>query len=454
MDPLSISASVAGLVTLAGSVFSLAAKYIKDVREAPKEAKDLLDEVKQFSVLLHQLSLVARELEITTMAGEEALQDSPNLQWHYVYDCQTILNRVQIGLRQATDDLKCSSTFTKIRSRLKWPFSSDDTKEMIQTIQRHKQTINVALSANSYSRLAICLSRQEAAAKCHEGINKRLGAIQYTVKEILEIDTKVFLNERRKKVLDFFTKFANPWHDFEMVQSLRHPLTGLWFTESGGFKEWRATPGSKLWVTGIPGAGKSVLAGLVIYECLKLSSADDRKATTYFFCTYRDKATHSARNVLSSLVSQLARQNEEAFQIVEKYYKELAFQKPLAAEPSLQKLLTVFDTMVRMFDQVFVVVDGLDECETDEVVRSLSQLSFKKNSASISTLLLSRDVVHIRDQLESDFGHIEIEAHTEDIQLYVFTELEKRIESKQLRIRNPELKAEIVDRLVNGAKGM
>ncbi|KAI0909632.1 ankyrin repeat-containing domain protein [Ustulina deusta] len=454
MDPLSISASVAGLVTLAGSVFSLAAKYIKDVREAPKEAKDLLDEVKQFSVLLHQLSLVARELEITTMAGEEALQDSPNLQWHYVYDCQTILNRVQIGLRQATDDLKCSSTFTKIRSRLKWPFSSDDTKEMIQTIQRHKQTINVALSANSYSRLAICLSRQEAAAKCHEGINKRLGAIQYTVKEILEIDTKVFLNERRKRVLDFFTKFANPWHDFEMVQSLRHPLTGLWFTESDDFKEWRATPGSKLWVTGIPGAGKSVLAGLVIYECLKLSSADDRKATTYFFCTYRDKATHSARNVLSSLVSQLARQNEEAFQIVEKYYKELASQKPLAAEPSLQKLLTVFDTMVRMFDQVFVVVDGLDECETDEVVRSLSQLSFKKNSASISTLLLSRDVVHIRDQLESDFGHIEIEAHTEDIQLYVFTELEKRIESKQLRIRNPELKAEIVDRLVNGAKGM
>ncbi|KAI0531922.1 ankyrin repeat-containing domain protein [Xylaria digitata] len=239
-----------------------------------------------------------------------------------------------------------------------------------------------------------------------------------------------------------------------MVQGLRHPSTGLWFIESDDFKEWRATPGSKLWVTGIPGAGKSVLAGLILYECMKLSSADDRKATTYFFCTYRNKATHSVRNLISSVAAQLARQNEEAFRILEKYQQELVSQKPLATEPSLPKLLTVFEAMCRMFDQVFVVVDGLDECETDEVVCSLSQLSLKINSASIATLLLSRDVVHIRDRLELNFGHTEIEAHTEDIQLYVLAELERRIESKQLRLRNSQLKAEIVDRFVHGAKGM
>ncbi|KAJ2983550.1 hypothetical protein NUW58_g6229 [Xylaria curta] len=447
MDPLSISTSVAGLVTLAGTVFSLVAKYIKNVNEAPKEAKDLLDEVKQFSILLHHLSLVARELEITTKDGEEALRDSPNLQWHHIYDCQTILNRVDQGLRRATEDLQSPSTFKKIRSRLKWPFSSDDTKHMIQTIERHKQTIDVALSANSYSRLALCLSRQETAGK-------RLESIQDTVKKIIEIDTKVFMDETRRKVLDFFIKFANPWHEFEMVQNLRHPSTGLWFTESADFKDWRVTPGSKLWVTGIPGAGKSVLAGLIIHECLKFSSADDRKATTYFFCTYRNKATHSARNLLSSLASQLARQNEEAFQVLENYYQDLVSQKPLAAEPSLQKLLTVFETMCRMFDEVFVVVDGLDECESDEVIHNLSKLVLKKNGATVTTLLLSRDVVHIRDRLESDFSHTEIEAHTEDIQLYVYAELEMRIESKRLRLRNPELKAEIVDRLVHGSKGM
>ncbi|KAI1124252.1 ankyrin repeat-containing domain protein [Nemania abortiva] len=454
MDPLSISASVAGLVTLAGAVFSLAAKYIKDAKEAPMEAKDLLDEVKQFSILLHHLSLVAHELEIAIKPGEEALQDSPNLQLHYVYDCQTILNRVEIGLQRATDGLDSSSTLIKTRSRLKWPFSSNDTKDIIQRIQRYKQMINIALSANSYSRLAICLSRQEAADKRQEEMNDRLGNIHDTVDEILDINTKVFLDAKRREVLDFFSKFANPSRDLEMVHSLHHPSTGLWFTESDNFKEWRATPGSKLWITGIPGAGKSVLAGLIIYECLKLSLVDSGKATTYFFCTYKDRATHSARKVLSSLAAQLARQNEEAFRILERYHQELVSQKHSAEEPSQQKLSNVFETMCRVFDQVFVIVDGLDECETDEVVRSLSQLSLKMNSASITALLLSRDVVNIRDRLEPDFVHTKIAAHTEDIQLYVLTELEKRIESKQLRLRNPQLKTEIMDKLVTGAMGM
>ncbi|KAJ8125168.1 hypothetical protein O1611_g8472 [Lasiodiplodia mahajangana] len=416
MDPLSISAAVAGLVALAGTVFSLAANYIKDVKEAPKEAKDLLDEVKQFSVLLHHLSLVARELEITTQPGEEALQDSPNIQWHHIYDCQKILNQVEVGLRRAIDGLESSSTLIQTRSRLKWPFSSNNTKEMIQTIQRYKQTINVALSANSYSRLAICLSRQETAGKRQEEMNKHLFGIEDSVKKILEINTKVVINQKRREVLNFFTKFTDPSHDFQMARNLHHPSTGLWFTELDDFKEWMATPGSKLWISGIPGAGKSVLAGLIIYECLKISSADNRKATTYFFCTYGNKATHSARSLLSSLAAQLARQNEGAFRILEGYQQELISQEPLVTEPSIQKLLEVFEAMCRMFDEVFIIVDGLDECETDEVLRSLSQLSLKMNSSSTTTLLLSRDVVHIRDQLEFDFNHIEIEAHTEDIE--------------------------------------
>ncbi|KAI0502938.1 ankyrin repeat-containing domain protein [Xylaria bambusicola] len=454
MDPLSISGSVAGLVAIAGAAFARVATYIKDVKDAPKEAERLLEEMKQFSVLLHHLSLVARELEITLKAGEEAVQDSPNLQLHHLHSCQTILNRIEIGLQRARDDLKSSSTLTKLRSRLKWPFSLDHTNGMVQTIQHHKQTINVALSASSYSRLAMCLSRQEVADKLQEETKKYLISVENTVQEILEINTKVFLDERRREVLSYFTKFVNPSHDFEMVQGLRHPSTGLWFTELDEFKAWRVTPSSKLWVTGIPGAGKSVLAGLILYECLKLSSADDRKATIYFFCTYSDKSTHSARNLISSLAAQLACQNEEAFQILEEYQKELVSQKPLTLEPSVQKLLTIFEYMCGMFDQIFVVVDGLDECEGDEVILSLLQLSSKMNSASITTLLLSRDVVGIRDRLESRFVHIEIAAHTEDLQLYVSAELEKRIELKQFRIRNLKLKADIIDKLVHDAKGM
>ncbi|GAP89886.1 putative ankyrin repeat protein [Rosellinia necatrix] len=454
MDPVSISGSVAGIVALAGTVFSLAVKYIKDVKDAPKDAKDLLGEVKQFSVLLHQLSLVARELEITTSPEQSSLQDSANLRFQHIYECQNVLNRVEVGLKKATKNLDSSSTRTKIQTHLLWPFSSGETKKIIESIQRQKQTINIALSANSYTRLALCLSNQEAASQRQEETSQRLGGIEDGVKKIIETDTKIFIDRQRREVLNFFGKFVNPWDEFERVQQLRHPMTGLWLTESTEFKDWIGMPGSRRWISGIPGAGKSVLAGLIIQECLKLSSVNVRKATTYFFCTYRDQATHSARNLISSLASQLARQDEEAFQILEEDHQELYSQKPLAAEPSLGRLLKSFERMCRLFDQVFVIVDGLDECDNDEILLTLLQLSLNKCSGSISMMLLGRDVVHIRDRLASDFNHTEVEAHTDDIQLYVLAELEGRIQSKKLRLRSQDLKDDIIAKLVHGAKGM
>ncbi|KAI0144490.1 ankyrin repeat-containing domain protein [Xylariaceae sp. FL1272] len=454
MDPLSISASVAGIVTLAGTVFSLTAKCIKGVNNAPREASELLGEVKELSLLLHHLALVSRQLEINS-DPETCIPGFPtHLRFQHIHDCQTILNRLDKGLRQSTEGLKSRSKLTRFSTRLAWPFTIDETNDILGTIQRRKHTINLALAADSYAQLAQCLSRQEETGKQHQKIEEDLTAIKSTVKEILEIETKIFLDQNRQKVLEFFASFANPWRDFELVQNLRHPSTGVWFTESDDFKEWIAIPGSKLWVTGIPGAGKSVLAGLILHDCLKCSSKDGRKATAYFFCTYKNKDTHSARNMMSSLVSQLARQNEESFQLLESYYDELVSQQSLATEPSLQKLSTVFECMCKSFDEVFVVIDGLDECDTNESVDTLSRISRRNESHSMNMLFLSRDEVQIHDLLNLNFAHIEIEANTDDIQLYVLSELESRTASRRIRIGNPELKAEITQKLVHNAKGM
>ncbi|XXG99332.1 hypothetical protein Hte_005669 [Hypoxylon texense] len=320
---------------------------------------------------------------------------------------------------------------------------------MIQSIQRQKQTINLAISADSFHQLKQCLSRQD-------DTSKRLDAVQATVSEILDIETRIILDQARQEVLKFFTKEVNPRPDFEMNRKLRHPLTALWFTESLDFQEWYSNPGSRLWISGIPGAGKSVLAGAIIMKCLQLSSVNDKVASAYFFCSYKDDKTHLAKNILSSLASQIAMQNEAAFQILEAYYKTLRPDKHLPGDPSSDILLGIIDKMSSSLDQVFIVVDGLDECDThtDDVVHSLVDLSVSRNNKIITTALLSRDELPIRLQLESTFMNVDIEAHIEDIQLYVASELENRICSKKLRLRDLSLKDQIMTQLVNGAKGM
>jgi hypothetical protein len=55
-DPLSIAASIAGLVSLAGSLFRVVCQY-------GVEVKEFKNEVNRLSVLLHELSLLATSLE-------------------------------------------------------------------------------------------------------------------------------------------------------------------------------------------------------------------------------------------------------------------------------------------------------------------------------------------------------------------------------------------------------
>ena len=446
MDPLSIAGSIAGLVSLADLVFRTTATYIKCVREARKEVEDLLEEVKQFSLLLHNLSLATSGLEIT---AEPVASPSSDFRSTFILDCQQVLGRIKDNLEKAKHDFENPSTLSRVHHRLKWPFSTTDTKDIIQTLQRHRQIINVALSADSLSHLKVCLSRQEDASQ-------RIIDVQTTANKILDIVTKVRLDQTRREILEFFTKHTNPRLDFETSKNLRHPQTGQWFTEGDDFKEWQRTPGSRIWISGIPGAGKSVLAGLIITECLQLSSLSDESCSAYFFCTYRDKKTQLSKNILSSLASQIARQNEQAFKILEGYYDDLKLDNDLPADPSANKLLEILSKMAACFDQVFIVVDGLDECETDDddVAQILARLAALQGDSSITTALLSRDVIHIREQLEVDFTHIDVEAHTDDIQLYVACEIEKLISEKKLRIRNLSLKDQIMTQLVTGAKGM
>lgn len=448
MDPFSISASIAGLVSLADLVFRTATKYVKGVRGSRQEVSDLLDEVKSVSLLLHNLSLVAFELESDSATSETAAEQSNHVKPHHLHGCQKVLKRLETGLTDANTNLESKSSFTRIQRRLKWPFSSTETKEILQEIQRHNQTISLALAADSMSQLRKLLSRQEETSN-------RVKSLQVTAKQILDIETKIFLDEKRRRVLQLFSR-VNPRSEFATVKKLRHPLTGLWLTEGPEFEEWYSTPNARIWITGIPGAGKSVIAGAVIQECLQRTKINPGTAVAYFFCNYRDPKSHESSNILASLASQLAQQNETAYKLLEEYYDDLRPEDNLSADPTAEELIEVICEMCTSYNQVYLIVDGLDECDkqVDATLRDLLALAMTQAHDLINIALLSRDELLIRHQVEDHFYCVEMEARTEDIQIYVASELEHRISLGRLRFRDIELKDHIMVRLVDGAKGM
>lgn len=435
-DPLSVSASIAGLLTLTDIVFRRAYKYVKAVKSAQKDISALSAEIGSLYGILSNLHLVACQLE-----GESFELATRT---HHVHSCYQTLERVRSILDKDEASSLGDQRLETLKNKLRWPFKSPEVKELIGEIERHKATLGLALNVDCMSGLLKALSKNDEVLSTIEGMRTEL-------KERHEAATRIAINEERERILKTFAK-VDSRSNHAMSRKLRSPGTGLWLTEGPEFRQWLKTRNARLWCYGIPGAGKTVLASLVIEEALRSSSPSTGVA--FFYCDYKDGATQDLSNILSSLAQQFARQDEESFAKLKDFYETHNPEHRLDFKYDTEALLDLLRAVTSVFDCAIIIVDGLDECgmNTPVVVDSLTTLS-DGDDTSVKTVLLSRDEIEIRDRLES-FTSISIAARSSDLKLYVGAEIDLRTRKKRLRIKDQSLKEYIFKRLVGGAEGM
>ena len=435
-DALSVAASIAGVITLVDLVFTRLVKYAKSAKNAASEAKAWAAEVNVVGGMLNSLSRLTR-----------ALEDEPfdaTLHMHHIDGCHRVLSLLYAELKKAEKELESSSQLTALQRKLKWPLATDAIKELMAELSRHKESIEIAISADSMNGILRCLALGTS-------LQASASAILTEVRDTKSITARIQLDRQRRTVLDFFLK-VNPQDRYATGLSLRHSRTGLWLLRLASFLTWVDTAGSKLWLTGIPGAGKTVLAGSVIETALAKGS--ERVAIAFFFCDCKDERTHVPINILGALAAQLAMQNDSAYPILARYYQELNGARQLARNPTVDGLQTVLSEMLHRYDRTYLIVDGLDECggNVAEVVAAIT--SWAENQNQLSIALLSRDEAHIRGYLKDGYENIEIAAHNEDVIEYVTAQIEERLRTRRLELRDHRLKEEIVQRLTQGAGGM
>lgn len=446
MDGLSVAASVAGVVQLADTVFTRTYRYAKTVKHATKEINELATGVRNLSSLLHGLNLVLHELE--EQDDESNLSNLAEFRLHHVSSCLTTLTNIQKKLDKHQTETGEHHTVKRALRNLKWPFSVADTKELLAEVEKHKAAITVALSGDTLTTVLKALSRQEDLAA-------DLKDMKHKQKERWAMEDHIRMDNERQDILAFFGKI-DPSSNHKMSLQLRHPLTGLWLTEGLPFQTWLHSQNSKLWLSGIPGAGKTIIAASVIEEAMKESSQD--RAVAYFYCDYKDMEKQNPVNILGSLASQLARQNENAFSKLEELYRVCHPKDKPPVRPEPQMLAVEIREMASCFDDVSIIVDGLDECgiHTSKVVESLVGLASDKSSRT-RALFLSRDESEIHELVYEEYNHMEIAAHSEDLRLYVAAEMESRqhkLGRERLRIRSTALKEDVMKVLVEKADGM
>ncbi|PMD31117.1 hypothetical protein L207DRAFT_592050 [Hyaloscypha variabilis F] len=432
-EVLGIADSVKGLTTIADAIVRKGFRYMKDVKDAEKTVEKLVEEVNNLSGVLHSLNNVVERLE------EDDPDVDPATQIHYIESCYKTLKKIQDLFDEAVPTAPLSK-----RDRLKWPLKKEHTKELLVEIGRHKATMILAMTAREMGTLLQILAGQDE-------IRKGLQEIKLSIEADRAERQRMIISDERQKMLQLLGRDIDPrkWQDSNT--QLRQPGTGVWFTDGTEFRAWLSTDASKLWVNGIPGAGKTILISSVIQEIEK--GVESSHALAFFYCDYKDPETHYPSTILGSLAKQLVLQDERCYAELGEFCLDHTTGYGSVRVPTPEEVAELIRKISKHFQTTMIIVDGLDEITNDRayVTRLLRDLNTE--GGHIKTLFASRPEVDIGYELE-DFVQISIAAMSSDIRLYVASEIERRTREKRWRIRDPSLKDHIMKTLVDEADGM
>lgn len=200
-----------------------------------------------------------------------------------------------------------------------------------------------------------------------------------------------------------------------------------------------------LWLTGVPGAGKTVLSSFVINKCSEVSGEEPSPPVLYFFFKMTDSDKNSILGVTSSLVYQLyslfpASLCTDIVSLRDESGKEKAL--------SDQRLWNLFLKHAKKMPNLTIVLDALDEC--DEVDIFLGRVLSLLQCCPAKVLVVSRKEENIALAL-TNHPHIAIseEDVEDDIRSYVTAEIENipRFQGKPVQRR-------MISALTSGHGGM
>lgn len=119
--------------------------------------------------------------------------------------------------------------------------------------------------------------------------------------------------------------------------------------------------------------------------------------------------------------------------------------------PSLDEVTSALSSTVETLEEVFLVVDALDEC-SEEVRWGLIE-RLKGLQPRLRLLITSRYLDAIEEELEG-FEHDEIKANKADIELFIDAQIQKNRHLRKIIERSPSLRNDMKDAIVQTADEM
>ncbi|KIM27885.1 hypothetical protein M408DRAFT_310306, partial [Serendipita vermifera MAFF 305830] len=214
--------------------------------------------------------------------------------------------------------------------------------------------------------------------------------------------------EERQKILDWVSPI-NFFARQDEIFSKRQADTGTWLLENDDFKKWKSGEEKMLWCSGIPGAGKTVLAATVMHHLRKEFIRDVGLAIVY--CNYKDQEIQTPVNLLSGILRQLY-DRISLSENIKSLYRQHIERK---TRPTISEISELLSAEMKRFSKIFVIVDALDECPEKDHCRGFFFNQLQAFQPTTHLMITSRP--EIAPTVE--FRRLEIVASKADLDRYI-----------------------------------
>jgi Cdc6-like AAA superfamily ATPase len=237
--------------------------------------------------------------------------------------------------------------------------------------------------------------------------------------------------------------YASQQHDFIIR---RQEGTGQWLLRSPEFQTWLENSGQTLFCPGIPGAGKTIIAAIVVEYLLAKFQHDPHTGITYIYCNFRRQDDQTVEKLLANLLKQLAQRQSSLPESVHDLHENY---KKTGTLPSLRQISAALHSTAAAYKRVFIIIDALDECQDLARTKLLDDLFNLQTQARGNILATSR----VNDDIERRFegcSTIEISAANEDVLAYLNDQLTLR----RSTVLNDDIQEKVRDAVLRAADGM
>ncbi|KAJ7511611.1 hypothetical protein B0H11DRAFT_1699814, partial [Mycena galericulata] len=241
--------------------------------------------------------------------------------------------------------------------------------------------------------------------------------------------------------INFFLRQAD-------ISQMRAKGTGKWLLENSLFKKWESGSGSTLWCRGIPGAGKTVLASMVV-DHLSAACRNNRDiGVACIYLSHKEADNQTPPKLMAGLWRQLVL-DRDIGSIAENLYKQ-HWEKGTA--PSLEEAANVLSSSLKEFSQVFIIVDAMDEYP--EFQRGILLQQLAEIGSNVNLMITSRSNISPESSFFPSLETLDIQPAPEDIEAYINGQIKLSPRLSRHIQKKPVLQDEILKRIIETVDGM